>query len=226
MKPLAVLIFCFVSFIYADTAFSQPDAVADSLYMELERAHEIEKKIDIYLALSYHLRDTDLSNAIEMARRALLLAEKTNAVSSLGLIYAALGEIALMQDSVRVAKQQFKKAREYLSGAENVKALISVYLSIGNRYIDKDNYAEAMRFYLEGIDLSKQSGEDHKLPNLLNNLGIVYLNSNKTRQALDLYSEALELFAKQHDTINVAGITANIGSLYVQMGQYDIAEMY
>ncbi len=226
MKPLAVLIFCFVSFIYADTAFSQPDAVADSLYMELERAHEIEKKIDIYLALSYHLRDTDLSNAIEMARRALLLAEKTNAVSSLGLIYAALGEIALMQDSVRVAEQQFKKAREYLSGAENVKALISVYLSIGNRYIDKDNYAEAMRFYLEGIDLSKQSGEDHKLPNLLNNLGIVYLNSNKTRQALDLYSEALELFAKQHDTINVAGITANIGSLYVQMGQYDIAEMY
>ena len=226
MKPHTILIILFLSFFYAFGASAQADGITDSLYRELEKAHDIEQKIDIYLALSNRMRTTDLDSAIELANRALLLAEKTNSTSNLGLINASLGEIAVMQDSIGIAEQRFKQATKYLTGPENAKALISVYLSIGNRYIEKDNYAEAMRFYLEGINLSNKRGEKHKLPNLLNNLGIVYLNINKPQQALDLYSEALELFAEQHDTMNVAGTTANIGSIYIQMGQYDIAEKY
>lgn len=226
MKRAALLIFCFVSFVFAGNAFSQDESVADSLYRELEKAYDIEKKIDLYLALSHEVRTTDLNAAINLANRALLLAKNTNSASNLGLIHAALGEIAVMQDSIKIAEERFKKATEYLTGPENVKALITVYLSIGNRYIEKDNYAEAMRFYLEGINLSNKTGEKHKLPNLLNNLGIIYLNISKPQQALELYTEALELFTEQQDTMNVAGTTANIGSIYVQMGQYDIAEKY
>lgn len=226
MKRAALLIFCFVSFVFAGNAFSQDESVADSLYRELEKAYDIEKKIDLYLALSHEVRTTDLNAAIDLANRALLLAKNTNSASNLGLIHAALGEIAVMQDSIKIAEERFKKATEYLTGPENVKALITVYLSIGNRYIEKDNYAEAMRFYLEGINLSNKTGEKHKLPNLLNNLGIIYLNISKPQQALELYTEALELFTEQQDTMNVAGTTANIGSIYLQMGQYDIAEKY
>lgn len=226
MKRAALLIICFASFVFATDAFSQDDSVADSLYRELEKAYDIEKKIDLYLALSHEVRTTDLNAAINLANRALLLAKNTNSASNLGLIHAALGEIAVMQDSIKIAEERFKKATEYLTGPENVKALITVYLSIGNRYIEKDNYAEAMRFYLEGINLSNKTGEKHKLPNLLNNLGIIYLNISKPQQALELYTEALELFTEQQDTMNVAGTTANIGSIYVQMGQYDIAEKY
>lgn len=226
MKSYVILTLFFLCFLLTGGAFSQDHAVTDSLYRELEKSHDIEQKIDIYLALSNRRRATDLDDAVDLANRALLLAEKTNSTTNLGLIHAALGEIALMQDSIIIAEQRFKKATKYLTGPENAKSLISVYLSIGNRYIEKDNYAEAMRFYLEGINLSNKSGEKNKLPNLLNNLGIVYLNINKPQQALELYSEALELFAEQHDTTNVAGTTANIGSIYVQMGQYDIAGKY
>ncbi|NQU35329.1 MAG: tetratricopeptide repeat protein, partial [Bacteroidetes bacterium] len=204
----------------------QSQNIVDSLKTKLENTHEINEKIDIYLQLSKQYEDIDITKAFDCADKAMLLAEKTNAKSYLGLIYTYLGVYSILQDSIENGEAYFNKAKLYLLNNDNPKELISVFLSIGNRYVEKDNYAEAMKYYLKGIDLSKKAGLKQKLPNLYNNLGIVYLNTNNTEKALNLYSKALELFKEQKDTMNIAGTTTNIGSIYIQLGQNEIAETY
>ncbi len=226
MKQLIKIFIIIIAHVLVIHGVSQSDFITDSLQKELDNTHLVNEKIDIYLALSNHVRDTDLNKAINFTNNALILAKKTNATSSLGLIYSYLGEFALQQDSIEVAEQMFKKAADYLVETNNLKELILVYLSIGNRYIEKDNYADAMRYYLKGIEVSEENNEKSKLPNLYNNLGIVYLNINEPEKALNLYSKALKLFEENNDTINVAGTTTNIGSIYIQLGQNEIAETY
>ena len=215
-----------VIFAFAAVGILQSQNVVDSLKTELENTHEINEKIDIYLQLSKQYEDIDIIKAFDCANKAMLLAEKTNANSYLGLIYTYLGVYSILQDSIENGEAYFNKAKIYLLNNDNPKELISVFLSIGNRYVEKDNCAEAMKYYLRGIDLSEESGLKQKLPNLYNNLGIVYLNTNNTEKALNLYSKALELFKEQKDTMNIAGTTTNIGSIYIQLGQNEIAETY
>jgi len=226
MKRIIITLIFIFAFSVVTSCLAQTEKIADSLIKELDNTHDVESKIDIYLNLSLRMKDTDLNQAIELANHALVLAKKTNSISNLGLINSYLGEYALLQDSIDFAEQMFKNAAEYLTEINKPKELITVYLSIGNRYIEKDKYAEAMNFYMKGIELSENTGEKSKLPNLYNNLGIVYLNINKPQKALELYSKALKLFEEAHDTNNIAGSTTNIGSIYIQLEQNDIAESY
>ncbi|MFK5856501.1 MAG: tetratricopeptide repeat protein [Bacteroidota bacterium] len=226
MKQLVKILIIAIAYFCVIQGFAQSDYISDSLNKELDNTHVISDKIDIYLALSKHVADTDINKAIYFTNNALILAKKTNSTSNLGLIYMYLGEFALKQDSIEVAEIMFKKAAFLLVEANKPEELILVYLSIGNRYIEKDNYAEAMKYYHKGIELSEVNNDKSRLPNLYNNLGIVYLNINNPEKALDLYSKALKLFEENNDTMNVAGTTTNIGSIYIQLGQYDIAETY
>ncbi len=205
---------------------SYSQSSTDSLFNVLENTHDFNRKIEIYLKIGKQYRLSDVNKAIELTNNALTLAKNTNADEYLGLIYSYLGEYEILRDSIETGEEFFNMAKEYLVNSNNPKELIVVNLSIGNRYVEKDNYAEAMKHYLKGIAISEESGQLHKLPNLYNNLGIVYLNINNPERALTLYSRALELFKDQKDTMNIAGTTTNIGSIYIQLGQDDIAETY
>ncbi len=200
--------------------------INDSLIKELESSHDINDKIDIYLKLSKDIVNTDINKAIQYANMALTLAKGTNSNINLGTIYAYLGEYSILQDSIDMGEDYFIKAKFHLLENGNPNELIVIHLSIGNRYVEKDNYAEAMKYYTEGINLCEKYGFEQKLPNLYNNLGIVFLNTNNTQKALNYYSKALQLFKEQGDTMNVAGTTTNIGSIYIQLGQNEIAETY
>ena len=218
-----LILLSIIGFVFCISARSQ--TVIDSLELELDNTHEIDRKIEIYLLLSKQHKTDDIDKAIEITNKALILATNTKTDSFLGLIYSYLGEYAILQDSISAGEIYFKKAKDYFDHS-NPKELVSIYLSIGNRYIEKDNYAEAMKYYLFGIEISEQTGYTGKLANLYNNLGVVYLNTNNAEKALNLYSQALDLFKKEKDTMNIAGTTTNIGSIYIKLGQDEIAKTY
>lgn len=199
---------------------------SDSLIEKLNQAHTVEKKIDLYIELSKLHGDTNLSESIEYAKKALLLAKNSEAIDYLGLIYTYLGEYLILQDSIEKGEMYLNEAVQYLKEDAKPEELIKVYHSIGNRYIEKDDFADAMKNYHLAIDIATQNNLTEKLPNLYNNLGVAYLNTNNTEKALDLYTKALEMFIEINDTINTAGTTTNIGSIYIQLGQYDIALSY
>jgi len=225
LKCKNILVFFF--FLLAGfQSFSQDRILIDSLKILLDDAHQPADKIRIYSDLTELYKNIDTDTATEMARQALLLAEKTNDQLSVGLIHAQLGDIAMILDEVESAEMNYKQAIEYLQEIKDVKQIIRIYLALGNRFIEKNNYPEAMDNYLKGIRTSEQLADSAYLAKLYNNLGIVYLNIDKPEQALSLYSKALDLFIKNNDSANIAGITTNIGSIYIDLNDLEIARTY
>lgn len=215
----------FLIFHLTSHIFSQERRLIDSLNVVLAKVHEPTDKIRVYSNLAVLYKKIDADTATDMAMQALLLAERTHDELNIGLMHAELGDIAMLMDEVESAELHYKLAIEYLQKESNPK-IIRVYLHLGNRYLEKSNYPEAMDSYLTGIKASEQLGDSSILANLYNNLGIVYLNIDKPEQALSLYSKALSLFEKKKDSANIAGITTNIGSIYIQLSDLDIARSY
>lgn len=205
---------------------SVEESVVDSLIIELEKTHELENKIDLYLKISKIYQRSDLESAVKYANDALLLAENSDTETHNGRIFSYLGEYRIQQDSIKLAESYFNRAKEYLDINERPLEAISIYLSIGNRYIEKDKFADAMNYYLEAINISEENEIKTLLPNLYNNLGVVYLNTKNQEKALNYYSKALDLFKERGDTNNYAGTTTNIGSIYIELGQNKIAKKY
>lgn len=217
--------FCLlVFFIVCSTAFAQ--SKIDSLNTAIEREHNIESKASLYMDLSLEHKSTDLNRSEIFARQALVLAKKTDNKKLIGLLRAQLGDIAVLQDSLPKAEREYLAAIPLLIESEEFHRLILVYLSMGNRFIEKGDYTVAMGYYLKGMELSEDTDDPTYLPRLYNNLGIVYINTNKHKKALDYYSKALTLFEELQDTINIAGTTSNIGSIYIELEEYDIARQY
>ncbi|HEY9113623.1 MAG TPA: tetratricopeptide repeat protein [Bacteroidales bacterium] len=220
----------FLIFLFLATSiiqiFSQERRQIDSLKTLLTQVHEPADKIEVYSNLVRLYKNINTDTATEMARQALLLAEKTNDDLNIGLIHAELADIAMVLDEVESAELNYKLAIEYLKEQSDANQIIRVYLMLGNRYLEKSNYPEAMECYLNGIRTSEQMNDSTLLANLYNNLGIVYLNIDKPEQALSLYSKALNLFEKKKDSANIAGITTNIGSIYIQLKDPEIARSY
>ena len=198
----------------------------DSLNNAIENEHSILRKSKLYLELSLAYKLSDLDKSEKVALKALTFAEQVEDQKIIGLIHAHLGDIAFLQDSLNKAQMEYNYAIPLLQQAGEFSKLIRVYLNLGNRFVEKGNYPEAMNYYLKGFSLSEQTADSTYLPNLFNNLGVVYLNINDHQKALEYYTKALPLFEKLKDTMNIAGATTNIGSIYIQLKDYDIARQY
>ncbi len=216
---------CLLLFVPGE-AFSQPVSRIDSLRTAVRNEHNITEKVDLLISLSKAYAPDSISQAINAARQALTLASQTDDEGKTGAIHLWLGDLAMQMDSVNIAEKEYKQAIEHLNKTGATDMLVRAITSLGNRYVEKENYPGAMEQYLNGITILEQNKENKQLANLYNNLGVVYLNMNNPKKALDLYSKALTLFEKFGDTMNVAGATTNIGSIYIQLRNYDIARDY
>lgn len=203
-----------------------PQQKLDSLLNVLNNTHQFDKKIEMYLKISKEYSISDLTKAIKYTQDALSLSKHSGNNAYLAKIYLYLGEYQVLQDSIVKGENYFDKAKNYLDLEKRPMEAINAYLSIGNRYVEKDKYSNAMKYYLDGINLSLRSNIEDRLPNLYNNLGVVYLNTSNEGKALEYYTKALDLFRKYNDIYNMAGTTTNIGSIYIRLGQNEIAKRY
>lgn len=200
---------------------------ADSLKSVLNQSHEPNEKIDLYIQIGKAYYKINLDSTSYFFNKALELAEKTKEDEKIGIVLGKLGDVEMARDQYDAAETLYKRAVNLLvrSGSES-NDLARLYLSLGNRFIEKNNYPQAMECYLNGIRFSEEKNDSLYLPFLYNNLGIVYLNQDKPEQALNLYSSSLKNFERIHDSAQIAGITTNIGSIYVQLNNPEIARDY
>ncbi len=220
------LVFLVTAIVLLVSSFANPYQTIDSLKQEIENTHEIGDKISLYRHLSEAYKTLDVDTAIQIAHLAVKLAEKTNSIKDLGLLYSSIGDFALIQDSSSKAEQAYQQALSYLIQVEKSRALAKVYMAIGSRSIERDNFPEAMDYYLKGVRIAEELGDSTQLPSFYNNLGVIYLNLNKHEKALELYTKALKLFELDQSSMNIAGTTTNIGSIYIKLGDLDIARTY
>ncbi|MBL3658077.1 tetratricopeptide repeat protein [Fulvivirga sediminis] len=156
----------------------------------------------------------DLSLAFKKARSEK---ERIDLLNELAYHYtysnlmAASDDVAISYEASKQADYQFGQAK-----ALNVKGTIEW---------NQSNYAEALKFFLEALDLFKVVGDSHGALICYNNIAEIYKKLGEMRKGLKYLMKAQALQLKAYGNMQPL-ISVNIGEVYLHEGNYDSATFY
>ena len=141
----------------------------------------------------------------------------------LGTTYQELGlldrALPLLEESLAM--------RRVLYGEEH-REIASTLNELARLHHSKGDLGEAEKYFLETLDVLRQTDQPRLYAATLNNLGMLYVHAGKQEQAKQTLEEALaqktELFGEVHN--EVMPTVNNLGLLLDDMGDHETAESY
>jgi tetratricopeptide (TPR) repeat protein/DNA-binding CsgD family transcriptional regulator len=88
----------------------------------------------------------------------------------------------------------------------------------------ESSFDEALKLYLESIDIKKQINDTLSIPTTLNQLGFLWLYQEQYSKAEDYFSQALNLSEKYKTIPETISILSNLGTTYLFKKQKDKAQ--
>lgn len=207
-------------------SFVSQTSIIDSLENSLSGQHESKQRIETYTLLSRHLQLVDLAKSRNYAYLALEMSQKTEVNEFLGEIYGCLGDIAVIQDSLDIAKKHYERSLQLFEKTGGSNDLVGVTMVLGNIANVQNNLAEAMIYYKEAIKYAEESGLETWLDDLHLNIAILNSKAGKIEEAQNYLTIALELAQKTNDTLDIANAYDYIGLTYIQYNDTILAKDY
>ncbi|RPI68329.1 MAG: hypothetical protein EHM43_05200, partial [Ignavibacteriae bacterium] len=171
----------------------------------------------------------DHAAAVELADRALTLAERVGALEQQAM---ALGTFGIVYDELT----DYPRALEYQERALKINEALNdangaarCHGNLGSIYYKLEQFDKAMDYFRMGYDhVMQQQGEiqsgqyDKQLAGVLSNIGAVHFSKGDDTQALSCYEQALTLNEAGGDAYFTAINLTNIGGIYAR--QRDVAK--
>lgn len=198
----------------------------DSLKALLSESHDIERKIELQTLLANRYQTVDINQAIAFNQKALRLSTSSNTVTFLGEIYGLYGDIAVLQDSLDIAKKYYEKSLNYFNELNDIEGAVGVMNVLGNIALVRDDLPTAMQYYLKSLDLAKSAEMDVWLSSININIGIIYYQSGQLKKAQEYYIEALEGILKTDQALKIGDAYDNLGQTYSELGDIETARVY
>ena len=85
---------------------------------------------------------------------------------------------------------------------------------LGEFYMTKENFPEAIKSYILALKLEEKLGNQIRVADLYDLLGAVYFYQEIFPKALDYNQKALSIYLNLKDTLNMAKVFSHLGSLY------------
>lgn len=223
-KVLVVLIFL----IFINPLFVAGDDShrIDSLETLLNQTHDIDEKMDLYIPLIIAYRSININKAKQYANHAFQLAKGTNSQYYLGKFNGSLGDIAIAQDSVEIARVYYEQALTHYEADENLDGIVSILTILGNIAFVQDDLSDAMQYYHKGIKIALEEDFQIRLNRLYLNIGSVLIRSNQYVESQKYTTIALNNFLSMGDTIEIAQTYSNLGLVYIGLKDYETATNY
>ncbi len=226
-QQLKVLITILLFFAFILQSFSQEDRETDSLQaLLLGSSMDLNKQIEIYALLSKKYHSIDLVTARQYANQALRLSENAQLYQTLGDIYRSMGDIAIKQDSLELAKHYYSLAYENYNQQSFPEKLADILTVLGNIEFVGDQMANAMDYYMKGIEVSRENNFQRRLARLHMNIGAINLNLQNFVEAINNLLESLEISLAQNDSLELPMIYHNMGLAYQSLNDTSLAMNY
>jgi len=119
-----------------------------------------------------------------------------------------------------------KYGQEELTLAQQLewkKGMALAYNSIGDNYLTRSNFLQALDYYFRAVKLNEELHSEPGLARNYNHIGVICKHQKKYLAALDYYSKALHINRKYGNQDGVALNLSNIGNIYCFQGNYDSA---
>ena len=197
--------------------------VADSLRQQMEQLPESIEKFEVIIELTSILQRTDTDQALELAKQAILLAEKLNDELILSQAYNALGGVYRNRGETREASRYHQKALEKLRGTNHFQAFAQTYLNIALIHYYRGELPDALMQAERALSISQTYDFSLQKAQISNLIGAIYRRKGDFTQAIDYYFEARHLYDGLNNQKGVAQTINNIANIYLEQNQIDEA---
>jgi signal transduction histidine kinase/tetratricopeptide (TPR) repeat protein len=95
-----------------------------------------------------------------------------------------------------------------------VSAVSQALETLGQYYMTKENFSEAINSYILALKLEEKAGNQRRMADLYDSLGMVCFYQEIFPKSLEYNQEALKVYQNLNDTLNTAKVLDHLGSLY------------
>lgn len=164
-------------------------------------------------------KSTFLFNDISDSFQKLPLTEQ--AVDSL----LSIGYDHLNRDS-GIAFQSARHAETIADKIEYRDGLAGAYSLLGNNYLDFGDHEMASTYYLKGLRLEEELGNDRGIASALNNLSLIYVEQEDYDTAAEYLEESIKTWRSLNEEYQSLISTNNLGVIHRRQGNYKKALDY
>ncbi len=201
-------------------------SIADT-EQEIQRITDEKLRIDRYNAFSWHLRDSDLKQAIRLANEALRAAQKLQSgepyEQGLAESNLNLGFFYYQASQYEEALIRLLQARKLFEKNKNSIGLAKVQLRMGLVYWGIGEFDKALGFVFQSVGIFSKSEKDPEMAWSYFTLGSFYYDLKDYAFALSYYEKALLLFYETNNKTGIARCKNGVGKVYEAMRSFDKA---
>jgi class 3 adenylate cyclase/Tfp pilus assembly protein PilF len=199
----------------------------DSLQRVINMAPDDSANVENILLLSRMYYNVDPSMAIEVARKALDLAERIEYPSGVAYSYKSIGIAHYFQGQNVEAVTAWQQALEVFESINDQVGVANMLSNIGAIYYNEGDYSKALEYHLQSLKVAEGVGDTLRIFTALTNIGAVYSDNPATHdKALEYSMRALALSEIMGDKDAIATTSVNIGGIYLTRGEDSLALVY
>lgn len=169
-------------------------SVASEYFMNAQRLSKQNSYnqgiIDSHLGLSKIYANSDYDVSVKHALDALSIAIQIDDKARIYLSYIAIGACHFLYSNYEEAMGYFDMADQIRPQVKDSIDLSIVYHNQALRYLYKNNFAEAINFFNQAIEIMLSEAKYQQAVATMNNLGLVYNNKGSTDSVLLVLNRA------------------------------------
>jgi signal transduction histidine kinase/DNA-binding response OmpR family regulator len=148
----------------------------------------IDKEINVHLYLaSYQKKRNNTKGQLENLNRALVLAEKSNKIDAILIVYYLIGDLYYSQKkNLDIALLYYMKAIDRCP-PDDQYFISFLYSGIANVYISRNNDAIALHYTLKSLSIARTIKHRHQISESYKNLGKIYIHKGELTKAINSY---------------------------------------
>ncbi len=171
------------------------------------------------LAREYYRKGDD--SCLPAAFTGLKLAEKVRCQDGMRSNCIYLGLYYIKSDSLKLAKKYLQKAMSLINLQTDPVDKMRTLNGLGYISDLQSDYANALRYYMQGKQIAGETGNDTWRADFLNNIAAFYISAGIYSKSLGLFKEAGKIYREKKDSAYYANALVNTGRAYLGLKMYD-----
>lgn len=223
LRTLFLLLFSFYLSLWPVRSHSDP--VIDSLFNQLENAHDTVK-IDLFNQLSQIYWQRSFDTSLLLADYAVTLAREVNDPVRLGTSLNMKGNAFYLLSNFTKGLEFYQEALHIREELGDSNEIAKTYNNIGAIHLHLQNYNQARDYFERALLIYKGIGDDEVIFSLTNNIGAVHNQLEEYEKAYEYFLEAYEIVEYMNDEPRILIALNNLGEVAGSLENYDQALEY
>ncbi|WP_421920886.1 tetratricopeptide repeat-containing sensor histidine kinase [Marinifilum sp.] len=185
-----------------------------------------ESSIDSLLSRAKELRDSSFDSSVDIGRKAIELAHKTNKADAIAFAHKSQGTTFFYQGLFDSAYLHYNKAKREFESVNDSLNIAILNSNIGVVYRRTNKYDKALQQYLRALKIYEALKYPKGEAAAYTNIGGVYQTLNNLKKALKFYLKAKSIYSQIGETSRYSRVLTNIGVIKFEQGLYNEALEY